>query len=132
VYPSIVTGLVIPGRALCRFMVLTAPGVPPMLKAMVSAPALLFASIMAWRNVPAPLSAVEVTVKVVETDGARMPFNVGAFNLEPRIPCPLSTRPTALENPLELDGTRVLAVACSPSKRREDSSTKTPARMKAV
>ena len=36
--------------------------VPTMLKAIVSAPGLALASRIAWRRVPAPESAVEVTV----------------------------------------------------------------------
>jgi hypothetical protein len=60
VYPSIVTGPVIVGRAEAGTIVWTPD--PMMAKAMVSAPPLALASVIAWRSDPAPLSAVVVTV----------------------------------------------------------------------
>src|SRR5438034_10579693 len=39
-----------------------------MLKVIVSAPAVLFASVIAWRSEPAPLSFVLITVKMAALD----------------------------------------------------------------
>ncbi len=62
VYPSTVIGSVAFGSHVARTMVWT-PG-PGMLNAIVSAPGFALASRIAWRNDPAPESAVVVTVKV--------------------------------------------------------------------
>ena len=55
-----VTASVIAGSGVAGTMVCTPE--PMMLKAIVSAPGLASASRIAWRRVPAPVSAVEVTV----------------------------------------------------------------------
>src|SRR6188508_1595265 len=72
VYPSTVTGSVVLGSHVVSTIVWTpAPG---MLKSIVSAPGLAFASVIAWRSDPAPESALVVTVKVaasVETAADR-------------------------------------------------------------
>jgi hypothetical protein len=61
VVPSIVTGSVTMGSGDCGAMVC---GPLPMPKLMMSTPALTFASRIAWRNEPEPLSLVLVTTKV--------------------------------------------------------------------
>jgi hypothetical protein len=53
---------VIEGRKDVGLIVFTPP--PGMLKVIVSRPGLAFASVMAWRSDPGPLSLVFVTVKV--------------------------------------------------------------------
>ncbi|HYH07105.1 MAG TPA: hypothetical protein VEK11_08610 [Thermoanaerobaculia bacterium] len=60
VLPSMVTGTVTGGRLLLSVMVCAPP--PPALKAMVEVLPLAFASRMAWRSEPGPLSAFVVTV----------------------------------------------------------------------
>ena len=67
VYPFRVTGPVIAGSGVVGVIVWTP--VPGMAKAIVSAPMAAFASRIAWRSDPAPLSAVLVTVKVAQRAG---------------------------------------------------------------
>ena len=62
VVPSMVSGSVIAGSRLMGNSV--SPEPPPMLKSITSTPAAAFASVIAWRNEPAPVSFVTVTVKV--------------------------------------------------------------------
>src|SRR5262245_5817341 len=64
VVPSIVIGVVIFGRGLVRLMVQTPPGHPPILKVMVSAPAVAFALRIACRKVFVPVFPASVTEKV--------------------------------------------------------------------
>src|SRR6185503_10719716 len=76
VVPSIVTGSLNGGRSAVGVIV-CAPY--PSAKVIVSAPALVFESMIACLNEPAPLSLVLVTVKVIAaacstTDGALCPF----------------------------------------------------------
>lgn len=62
VFPSMVTGLVMGGRR--ETSVIVWGPAPGMAKLMLSAPAVALASVMACRRLPAPESAVVVTLKM--------------------------------------------------------------------
>jgi hypothetical protein len=74
------TGDVIVGRPDGTSMVCTP--LPGMLKVIVSVPAAVLASVMAWRSDPAPLSAVLVTVYVVAVAPAAQSDRIKAIRAE--------------------------------------------------